>query len=63
MESMIDIGVIRGVLTAIVFAAFMGLVFWAYSGRRESEFGAAAQLPLEDDTPVGSTSRAQGESS
>ena len=45
----ISLGLVRGVLTAILFAAFIALWFWAGSGKRRHEFAAAAQLPLEDD--------------
>ncbi|MFK7886144.1 MAG: cbb3-type cytochrome oxidase subunit 3 [Gammaproteobacteria bacterium] len=58
-----DIGLLRGLLTALVFTAFIGLVFWAYSGRREQEFGAAAQLPLEEDTYINTTTPNKGEPS
>jgi len=44
-----DIGTFRGLLTAILMALFIALVFWAYSRRRRDDFEAAAQLPLEDD--------------
>ncbi len=63
MESMVDFGLIRGALTAVVFAAFMGLVFWAYSSRRHSDFGAAAQLPLEEDVAITPTQANEGERS
>jgi cytochrome c oxidase cbb3-type subunit IV len=44
-----DIGTFRGVLTAILMLLFIGLVFWAYSRRRNEDFDAAARLPLDDD--------------
>ena len=47
-----DIDLIRGILTAIVFAAFMGIWIWAWSSRRKADFDASAALPLEDDTYV-----------
>ena len=28
----------------------MGIVFWAYSGRRKQDFDAAAMLAVEDDS-------------
>lgn len=31
---------------------FLGIVAWAYSGKRKTEFEQAAQLPLEDDDAV-----------
>ena len=38
--------------TVVVTIVFLGIVVWAYSGRRREEFAAAARLPLEaDDDP------------
>ena len=61
-----DINLVRSILTAVMFAVFMGIVFWAWSGRRKSDFEAAARLPLDDDYAEremarnnGSTGRAQ----
>ena len=45
-----DIGTFRGVLTAVLMALFVALVFWAFSRRRREDFEAAAQLPLDDDS-------------
>jgi cytochrome c oxidase cbb3-type subunit IV len=45
----ISLGIVRGLLTAILFAAFIALWFWAWSRGRRDDFAAAAQLPLEDD--------------
>ena len=39
---------ITGILTAILLVMYLGIVVWAYSGRRRSDFAAAAQLPLAD---------------
>ena len=44
-----DIGTFRGLMTALLMLAFIGLVIWAYSARRAADFDAAAALPLEDD--------------
>lgn len=41
--------------TVSVLVIFIGIVFWAYSKRRHSDFEEAANLPLEDDQPVTST--------
>lgn len=46
----LDIGLLRGLLTVLLMAAFLGLCVWAYSRRRQAEFDEAARLPLEDDT-------------
>lgn len=37
-----------GILTAILLAMYLGIVVWAYSSRRRSDFDAAAQLPLTE---------------
>ncbi len=44
----VDVGLIRGLLTALLFAAFIGLCIWAWSKSRKTDFERAAQLPLED---------------
>lgn len=43
------IGVIRGSITLILMLLFIALTLWAWSGRRQSEFTAAARLPFEDE--------------
>jgi cbb3-type cytochrome oxidase subunit 3 len=40
---------VRGILTAVLFAAFIALWFWAWSAKRRAEFAAMAALPLEED--------------
>lgn len=47
-----DIGLIRGAGTIIVFVAFIGVVLWAYSSKRKNSFDDAANLPFIDDKPV-----------
>jgi cytochrome c oxidase cbb3-type subunit 4 len=49
MTSIISLGLVRGLLTAVLFAAFIALWIWAWKAERRSDFSAAAQLPLEDD--------------
>ena len=44
-----DIGMIRGIGTAVVFIAFIGVVLWAYSSKRKQSFDEAANLPFADD--------------
>lgn len=44
-----DINDLRGVSTILVMAAFIGVVFWAYSKKRKKTFDEAANLPFEDD--------------
>jgi len=47
-----DIDLIRGILTAVIFFAFIGICVWAWSTRRKKDFDASAALPLEDDTYI-----------
>jgi cytochrome c oxidase cbb3-type subunit 4 len=44
-----DIGVVRGLITASVLALFIGIWVWSWSRKRHADFDAAAQLPLGDD--------------
>ena len=44
-----DINILRGVVTLVSFAAFMGIVWWAWSKRRADDFSEAANLPFEQD--------------
>ncbi|WP_437880533.1 cbb3-type cytochrome oxidase subunit 3 [Pseudomonas sp. LRF_L74] len=46
-----DIGTLRGIGTAVVFVAFVGVVLWAYSSRRKASFDEAANLPFADEKP------------
>jgi len=41
---------ILGIFTAVLLVMYLGIVLWAYSGRRRADFAAAAQLPLADGT-------------
>ena len=47
-----DIGIFRGLLTAVLMLLFIALVFWAYSRRRREDFEAAARLPLDSDSSL-----------
>jgi len=49
---MMDIGLIRGILTAVILFAFVGIWVWAWSSRRKSDFDASAALPLEEDVII-----------
>jgi len=40
---------IQSVWTIVVMVTFLGIVAWAYSGKRKSAFDEAARLPLEDE--------------
>ncbi len=47
-----DINDLRGILTAIIFIAFIGIWAWAWSSRRKKDFEESAALPLEEDTDI-----------
>ena len=42
---------ILGIITALLIVLFLGIVAWAYSSRRASDFNDAASLPLREDRP------------
>lgn len=44
----------HSIWTVIVFIIFIGIVLWAYSGRRKKDFDEAARLALDDDDNPGS---------
>ncbi|MBI5783183.1 MAG: cbb3-type cytochrome c oxidase subunit 3 [Gammaproteobacteria bacterium] len=50
--------------TVLMFVLFVGIIAWAWSGRRKRAFDAAARLPLEDDDshvlPLSPPSRGEG---
>jgi cytochrome c oxidase cbb3-type subunit 4 len=48
-----DINDLRSLVTVLSFAAFAGIVLWAWSGKRKTAFDEAANLPFaDDDTPA-----------
>ncbi len=46
-----DINTFYGLLTLLMLVLFIGIVLWAYSGKRKKHFEEAANLPFEDDNP------------
>lgn len=44
-----EITVFHGLWTALLLVIFIGIVVWAWSGKRKSAFDEAARIPLEDD--------------
>jgi cytochrome c oxidase cbb3-type subunit 4 len=55
-----DINEFRTALVVINFLVFVGIVLWAYSGKRKQRFEEAAQLALDDDLTPAATARASG---
>ena len=59
-----DINDMRSILTVLAFATFIGIVLWAYSGRRRAAFKEAANLPFtEDELPGEARQRKEGKAS
>lgn len=44
-----EITVLHGLWTAVLLIIFIGIVIWAWSGKRKRAFDEAARIPLEDD--------------
>lgn len=45
-----DIGTLRGILTAILLALFVGIWAWSWSRKRKRDFDRLSEMPLEDDS-------------
>ena len=45
----IDVNTLRSVATVASFVTFIGIVWWAWSRARASDFNDAANLPFEQD--------------
>ena len=51
-----DLNDIRSWYTVVLFAVFIGIVLWAYSGKSKRRFNDASQLPFnETEHPLGSS--------
>lgn len=46
-----EITVFHGLWTAVLLVIFVGIVLWAWSGKRKVAFDEAARIPLQDDDP------------
>ena len=44
-----NLGVLHGILTALLMVLFAGIVWWAYSRRQKQRFEEAANLPFADE--------------
>jgi cytochrome c oxidase cbb3-type subunit 4 len=45
-----DRGTLQGLATVLALLAFVGVVWWAWSGRQKLKFDEAARMPLEEDS-------------
>ena len=50
-----DIGLneLRTLVTVAAFLVFIGIVAWAYSGRRAGPYERAARTAMDDEQPAG----------
>ena len=51
---------LHSIWTVVMFVVFVGIIFWAWSGKRKEAFRDAANLALEDEEYV-SPSQKSGE--
>ena len=47
-----DINDLRSLVTVLTFAMFVGIMWWAFSGKRKQSFDEAALLPFTADEPT-----------
>ena len=40
---------LRTIITVVAFVTFLGIILWAWSGRRKIAFTQASRIPLDDD--------------
>ena len=46
---MVDINMLRSIVTVVALVVFVGIVVWAWSARNRTRFEEAARLPFEND--------------
>ena len=44
-----DLNFVRSMVTVLAFAAFLGIVWWAYAPSRRARFERDGLLPFEED--------------
>ena len=44
-----DFTLLQSVWTIVVMVAFIGIVIWAWSGKRKQRFEEAANIPFDED--------------
>ncbi|HSR63581.1 MAG TPA: cbb3-type cytochrome c oxidase subunit 3 [Gammaproteobacteria bacterium] len=44
-----NFGLAQGIWTIIVLIVFVGIVIWAWSGKRKKHFDEAARIPFDED--------------
>jgi cytochrome c oxidase cbb3-type subunit 4 len=48
----VDTSLFQSVWTVIAFVVFIGIVIWAWSGKRKKDFDKASRMALDDDKAV-----------
>ena len=48
-----DIGTFHGLWSLLILVIFIGIVAWAWSGKRKSDFEDAAHIPFDQDDEIG----------
>jgi cytochrome c oxidase cbb3-type subunit 4 len=43
-----DINFLHSIWTVVMFVVFIGIIVWAWSGKRKTSFEEAARMPLDD---------------
>jgi cytochrome c oxidase cbb3-type subunit 4 len=54
-----DIGTVRGLLTAAIMLLFIGIFAWSFGRRRKTDFDRLSQMPLEDDAQPPNSNKEQ----
>ncbi|MGB5606305.1 MAG: cbb3-type cytochrome c oxidase subunit 3 [Gammaproteobacteria bacterium] len=44
-----DYSLIQSIWTVVVLVLFVGIVIWAWSGKRKQRFDEAANIPFDED--------------
>jgi len=52
-----DVNTLRVLVTVAAFAAFLGIVWWAYGPSRRERFERDALLPFREDDDAGGSAR------
>ena len=53
-----DYSLVQSIWTLVVTVLFVGIVLWAWSGKRKKDFDEAANIPFtEDENPTDITSK------
>jgi cytochrome c oxidase cbb3-type subunit 4 len=47
-----DYALIDSIWTIVVMVVFIGIVLWAWSGKRKQRFNEAANIPFNEDVPA-----------